>query len=395
MTRFSAARALAAWRVLALLLITFALGCVAVEIAPSLRSDGGKPPEIDFVVFWSAGRLALAGHAAAAYHAAAIAPLQQAAVDMAPPEVFPFFYPPPLLVLCAALAVLPYLWAFAAFAAVQLAVLVVPLRRLLPPPWPLSSLVLAPALLINLAVGQTGALVAGGFAWAAVLIGRWPFCAGMVLAVATLKPHLAVLAPWGLLVGRHWRALAGFISGVLALAALSLAFGAAPWMEFVAAIGKAGQFQQHTTLVWEKMASVFSAVWFLGASPGAAYVVQAVVAALAVLAVGYVGLRARSADWVIAAAAAATPLISPHVFDYDLAVTLPAIAVLVRHVVSGGRWLAYEKAATLAMFAVPVLARPAAMGAHIGLAPVCVAALVAVIVRRAIIENGAVDARVA
>src|SRR5204862_8083779 len=77
-----------------------------------LTADGtvdayGRPLGTDFSSFWTAGRMALEGHAAAAYDWPAHSAFQQKThgVDL----FFPWSYPPIFLIVAAALASLPYL----------------------------------------------------------------------------------------------------------------------------------------------------------------------------------------------------------------------------------------------------------------------------------------------
>jgi len=142
----------------------------------------------------------------------------------------------------------------------------------------------------------------------------------------------------------------------------------------------AARFQQDSIQVYPKMASVFTAVWFCGHHVGLAYAAQAVVAAIvfvSVIKLSYsTGPRAG-----LVLASVATPLISPHVFDYDLAVTLPGVAALAL-MAAGTGWRNGEKLACIAVFAIPVLARPLGILLGVGAAPLCLALLSALLYRR-------------
>ena len=65
-----------------------------------------SPPASDFVSFYAAGKLALAGTPQLAYDQAAHYLAQQQATDPSSPHQY-FFYPPVYLILCAGLASMP------------------------------------------------------------------------------------------------------------------------------------------------------------------------------------------------------------------------------------------------------------------------------------------------
>src|SRR6185312_6157331 len=85
---------------------------------------------IDFVSFYAAGKLALAGTPALAYDQSAHHAMEQAVTATGTPYQF-FFYPPVFLMLCAALALLPYLVSYAVFGVVTLTMFLCAMRAIL------------------------------------------------------------------------------------------------------------------------------------------------------------------------------------------------------------------------------------------------------------------------
>ena len=112
---------------------------LAVEVAFFLFLAAGtyglivplrKPTSTDFVSFYAAGKLADAGTPALAYDRAAHYAAEERAT--APGITYNFFYYPPVfLLLCAALARLPYLTAFVVFEATTLGLYLLVVRRIL------------------------------------------------------------------------------------------------------------------------------------------------------------------------------------------------------------------------------------------------------------------------
>ena len=102
-------------------LICFALIVVnAVYLAASyvegswLIAPNGGGIESDFVNVWAAGRLALAGHAAAAYDWPTHKLMEETAVGHAFDGYFGWHYPPTFLFVAVVLSLLPYAGAYAA-----------------------------------------------------------------------------------------------------------------------------------------------------------------------------------------------------------------------------------------------------------------------------------------
>src|SRR5580692_11719990 len=89
-----------------------------------------KPCTTDFVSFYAAGSLADAGTPALAYDQAAHLATEEAITAPGIKYQF-FFYPPVYLLICAALARLPYLVAFVTFAAASLGAYLLVARRIL------------------------------------------------------------------------------------------------------------------------------------------------------------------------------------------------------------------------------------------------------------------------
>jgi len=163
-----------------------------------------RPTSSDFVSFYAAGKLALAGTPALAYDQAAhLLAEQQATVPGAIYQYF--FYPPVYLLLCAPLALLPYYVAYAVFEAGTLALFALVMRAVLRERgygW-LAPRLAFPAVWWTLGQGQNAFLTAALLGLFTLLIDTQPVRAGILLGALCYKPHLGLLA---LLAGRRWAA---------------------------------------------------------------------------------------------------------------------------------------------------------------------------------------------
>jgi alpha-1,2-mannosyltransferase len=339
----------------------------------------GEPLGSDFVSFWTAGRMALRGHAAAVYDPGAHQAAERAAFGNFP-GWYAFFYPPVFLLVCAPLGALPYfaalaVWLGASFAAMA-ATLRTLSRRLVTP----LALAAFPAVFATLGHGQNAFLTTALLAGAALNLDRRPFLAGALLGCLGFKPQLALLAPVALLLTGHWRALAGMAASGLALAALAtLAFGLDAWTAFLAETPLTRATLERGLVDPAKMTSVFAAVRVLGGGVELAYLAQgaAALAALAALA----RARPENGRALIALVATLACLTTPFLLDYDLAILIVPIVVLADDALATG-FSPFEKTALAAAFVLAEVARPLALGLHLPIAPLVVAALAAASIRR-------------
>jgi arabinofuranan 3-O-arabinosyltransferase len=197
-----------------------------------IAAPGGGVPS-DFVDVWAAGRLALAGHAAAAYDWTTHKLVEETAVGHPFDGYYGWHYPPTFLFVAAALSQLPYasayaVWVFGTFPAYLAAIRAIIGSRI-------GYLLAAafPAVLANFVVGQNGFLTAGLIGGALTLLERRPLVAGVLIGLLTYKPHLGLLFPIALMAGGQWRAFAtaAIVAALMAAASL-LAFGSESWQAF-------------------------------------------------------------------------------------------------------------------------------------------------------------------
>ena len=212
------------------------------------------------------------------------------------------------------------------------------------------------------------------------------------MASLTFKPHLGLLLPVALVAGGHWRVVVvAALTAILSAVASVVFFGTDVWADFLASTTdtrsmlESGMNFGH----YYKMQSVFAAARLLGSPMLVAYSLQALVAFGAAAAVAWVWRRPTGdPDMKNAALMAATPLSTAFIFDYDLMLLAPAIAWLARKGVTGTP-LPYERTILVAAFLAPFVSRVVGMHTHLLFAPISIAALLVVIVRRVnVVESG-------
>jgi hypothetical protein len=187
-----------------------------------------------------------------------------------------------------------------------------------------------------------------------------------------------------LIFSRRWRALAGAAASAAVLCAVSLlVLGADAWRSFLAVSPLAAAALEAGSMGFQKMASPYAAVRWLGGAPDAAWAVQAVVSLASLGVLAAVAWRRPGGVAEMATLAAAACLATPFLLDYDLMLLAVPLAWVAATADRSG-FLPWEKLVLAAAFMLPMVARPVAITAGMPLAPLVVAALLAVTVRRAL-----------
>lgn len=318
----------------------------------------GKPTTTDFVSFYAAGKLADQGTPQLAYDAAAHYAAEQQAT--APGITYNYYYYPPVfLLICTALAALPYLVAFVVFECATLAAYVLVIRTILRDRSreALVTILAFPAVPWTLGTGQNGFLSASLFGGATLLIDSRPVWAGLLFGALAFKPHFGLLIPVALAAGGRWRVFAAATATVAALALLSLAlYGEETWRAFFAALARSPATYELTHVDVGAMTNLFGAFRMWGAGPSLAYGAQAVATVAAACVVGFVWGRRLSLPLRAASLAGAALLAAPIALFYDFVVTFVAVAWLVRQGRAEG-FLPWEKSILVAVFIAPLASR--------------------------------------
>jgi len=352
----------------AMLLVAYAAMLYKV-FGEATRGEGS-----DFLAFWGAARLTVAGAPALAYDLAAET-AAQAQSGLA--SFFAFVNPPPFLLVIAPLGWLSYPAAMVAWVLAGWALWLLVARRTLPQ----ATLAIAafPGAWLAASHAQngflTGALLIGG----ALALKRSQALSGALLGLLIVKPHLALFVPLWLAAGRKWTAVWAAAGSALALSLLSLAaFGRATWLAYPQTFAVSEAIMANSADVFFlRMGTVYSGLrYHFGADVALAG--QALVTLACAALVVLVWRRTRDADAAGALLLAATALGSPYLFAYDLAFVAFPLFWLVREGRERG-FRPYEKMALVALYFAPLAARAVALPLELNLTPLAAAILTAMV----------------
>lgn len=288
---------------------------------------------MDFVVFWAAAKLALAGQPLAAFDYQALFAVSELPGVRTDNQIW--LYPAAFQVALMPFGALPFTLAFPAFIAVSATAYALSVRSpasMLPGLWRL--MLASPTVVVGgRFIGQTSAL------WTAGLVaGLWAMrggkaaAAGLAIALLTMKTQLGLLIPVALIAARQW-AVIGWATGftLLITAAATAVTGLGYWPLLLDALGDVvGRVADGTAKI-HLMSSPYGFLRALGADHGVAIVPQLALTASLIAIIGWVwSRRDLSKDLKCATLCAAIPLATPYAFNYEMTLELAAALFLIR-----------------------------------------------------------------
>jgi alpha-1,2-mannosyltransferase len=192
-------------------------------------------------------------------------------------------------------------------------------------------LAVAPAVTVNIFLGQNGFLTAALLIGGLANLDRRPTVAGILFGILTIKPQFGLLLPVMLVLTSRWRVIAvAAATTTVLIVATALWFGADIWTEYLHKVVP----QQHWLLItagdkgWPIVSSAFVNARLVGLSDDWAWVVQAVSSSCALAAVIWTFWRRRDPELSMALLVTATFLFSPWMLNYDMVVFGWVVALL-------------------------------------------------------------------
>jgi hypothetical protein len=345
----------------------------------------------DFVLLWSASRLALEKEPAKVYRVPQLRQAQTAlGEDKA--KLLPWLYPPSFLLLVLPLGLLPYLVSLTSWLAATLWSALAVLRRIAPDPLTRKLALAFPGNALNFFYGQGIFLLIFLMGGGLLAVDSYPLWGGLLLGLGiSYKPHLGFLVLLACLGGRRWKALGAILATVGSLALLSaVVFGGDIWMQFWQTLPLAREIVGTVAELWPRMSTPFAAVRLLGGGLPAAWTIQGIVTGLVAVIVFWVWrqeapLALRASTLVVGAL-----LATPYAFEYDLALlSLPLAWMGWEGFVSG--WKSWEKYWLPVVWLTPFLTTLLAKKLGWPLEPLVLAVFLFLLVRRVQPRSGAED----
>jgi hypothetical protein len=327
----------------------------------------GAPLGRDYVNFWMAPRLVMAGKGAVLVDLPAYNAAIKAMFGMEKTPFLLFVYPPHALLLLAPFATLPFLPAVLLWTAVNLAALALATRMVLrtqPVAGPILAVCLSPPAVAMMMYGHFGGLLALATTIALIDGARRPVIAGLCLAVLSLKPQFACAIGLMLLGTGRWRCLAVGAAATAGAALLSaFLFGIDVWQRFLFITMPllSGYVTNFDAKMIETSITAYFAARYSGLPAGPAWAIQGMVAVFA-LAAGIAALRKGAQEpGALLVVILAALVMQPYVSHYDLAIAAPALTLVLLGQAPGAApitvaaWMLTPIARILIVFDLPIL----------------------------------------
>jgi hypothetical protein len=293
----------------------------------------GHPLIIDFMSYWSAGRLALQGHALAAYdphlrHAAEIATVGHPFKD-----VLGWWYPPLFLFVAAALACLPYATALNVLNDLTLLLHASVTAAISKRREAFFLAAAAPWGMFGMIHGQNQFLTASIVGGALLTLEHRPALCGILLGLLSYKPQLGLLFPVALAFGGYWRTFGWACAGTAFWTVLSGAvFGFDTYAPFLHGLSTVGREVLVTNPAYlPNLQSLYGFARCLDVPEGIAWSMQMCLSLACAIAVALLWRNKAAFEIKAAGLAAAIPLASAYLQAYDLTLLTVALSFLYRH----------------------------------------------------------------
>lgn len=314
-----------------LIALFYFMGEKIIGMKGPLITNDNQPLFGDFVAYWTAGKSVLIGQAAHVYdHDVPTDVVHQQQLLLMPhlPVVAPWNSPPQFLMLATLLAIIPYVPSALLALGVSFGIYFTAARKLLPD-W--RSLIFAasvPAVVYEIGSIQTGIIVAGITGLAIYWQDKRPITAGSILAVLTIKPHMAILWPLYLLLTGRWRMFFAATASFLAVTiAAGFFFGFDSYLRFLHNLDYTQKLISDRHVSAATYGSLYGNLLGMGVQSTIAFAAHYASAALALLLAFFI-IRKNDPRLQGAALCAATVLASPYLFFYDTSLLAVAVALI-------------------------------------------------------------------
>ena len=292
--------------------------------------DGGFIRGNDFILFWTPANLAVRGEFESAYDVTAIETAYRQLIGPGSSGLSPWPYPPTYVLLMLPFGLLSFFSALALWQTLPLIGFMLVLSRLGLPLLLYWLIPLSASVVQTIVTGSNGLLMALLLAGGLLSLERHPKIAGVLFALVTIKPQLALLLGPALVIGGHWRALGAMVAAFAVLVGISLAaFGAGAWTAFFEVLSYINDQLMLGNVRWTRMPTILVAARMSGLDVTSAQLVQGVVALGAGAGVAWAWWHRVPFNLRAALLVAAILLTTPYAYDYDQVILLLPIAWLI------------------------------------------------------------------
>ncbi len=292
----------------------------------------------DYDAFYVAGLIAGEGNAGQGYYEAYLRPYQAAYADGE--SFMPWTYPPVVTLIMQGFASIPIGVSYVIYMAIGMIGCFWLLRKTAGAYLPGMLILMFPVIALNVKTGQNGFHTAALVGLFLLSYMKGLKVAGVPLGLMIIKPHLAVgLSLLTLLGWRVWTAVIAAVVVAVALALPTLVYGSGIWSDFLNAVRESSAFLEKGAYPLERMTSVYAFLKSFHVISAVAIAIHSLVALCALGAVVWAWAKKLPFKQLAAVVCAASVLVSPYNYDYDLMILAVGLSFIIDDLVVRTRGL--------------------------------------------------------
>jgi alpha-1,2-mannosyltransferase len=344
----------------------------------------------DYAIFYSAAQIALKGHPEEVYNVEAHHKVVESVLQTRKAALLAWFYPPNFLLLVLPFGLLPFKYSLTAWIILTLCLYLWVIYTIAPHKLSLLLALGFPGILANLIWSQNGFLTTFLLGIGLLSIETNPALSGFMLAFLCYKPQYAILPFMVVIIGRHWKTLFWSLFFIFtAFIASGMVFGFNLWEKYFHNIPISAKLMDADWIIVYKIhLSTYSFVRLLSGNTHWAQISQLLVSAFAVIIVCCAWHYVKNHHIRCVLVSCAVLLASPYALQYDMVIISIPLAFYGWTIYQDG-WLSGECFTLASVFLLPLFNQLIVAFTAIQLAPLALALLMAMALRRAYFEYNA------
>jgi hypothetical protein len=209
-----------------------------------------------------------------------------------------------------------------------------------------------------------------------------PYSASILMALLCYKPNIALVCPLLLLFSRRFKAFAVFTATVLGTVAISILFsGYKTWEAFLVNLSSVFEAVKESPEILYRIGTPYSALRLAGVDNVLSLKIQVGLMVGFIVLLGWVWHFYKEKPMTKAVTICIAMLMTPYLFEYDLALTGLAIAWFICGS-QNSDLTHYEKSILIFCWLTPFINRHIALSSNIVTAPIGITALLIIAMRR-------------
>jgi len=344
-----------------------------------------SPYGVDFGVYYTAGRMVLAGDTHNLYNEAVHHAALEENLNRTLPFYLPWLYPPTFLLVIVPISLLSYPVALVLWLTVTLGLAVFAVYLLVPKHKSLALLACGfPGVIMNLRWGQNGFLNTALIGFGLYFLEGNPVLAGLMFGLLTYKPQLAFFSLLLLFVTKKWKVLLWAIVFTLGGAIVSgFAFGFDSWVNFVQSLTNttSGLLDQNWKALAVIQPSLFITLRLAGIKDSINYIILGVIGIIVTLAARWVWKHTDRLALKGTVLVLGTLLVIPYFLQYDMMILSIPLTLLIYDYIEYG-CNPVESAFLLLLWVLPILDWTLVIPTHVHVCPFILMALMGIVMLR-------------